>query len=77
VTAATVPIPQPMAVDGIVTDDVVNRVLAVRLSELAGGHARLLWPAQGYQALAQAEEPGYRSKVPIVASALGSDRGRI
>ena len=37
----------------------------MRLSKNADGYARLLWQ-QGYQALAQAEKSGYRSKVPTV-----------
>jgi hypothetical protein len=70
-------VPAPLAVDGVVANDVAARTLVVRLSENAEGYARLLWQ-QGHQALAQAKESGYRSKVPIVwASGLGSDRGRI
>jgi hypothetical protein len=58
-------VPAPLAVDGVVANDVAARTLVVRLSENAEGYARLLWQ-QGYQALAQAEESGYRSKVPTV-----------
>jgi hypothetical protein len=37
VTAMTPRVPQPLAADGVVTDDVAARTLVVRLSERAGG----------------------------------------
>ena len=45
-----VALPSPSAVDGVVSTDLAARTLVVRLSELAGGYARLLW-RQGHQAL--------------------------
>jgi hypothetical protein len=64
-TAATVPVPQPLAADGVVFNDPATRTLTVRLSEAASGYTRLLW-RQGWQALRQAQEGGYRSRVPQV-----------
>ena len=74
-TAATVPVPQPLAVDAVVFSDVGTRTLHVRLSDQANGYARLLWQ-QGWEALRQAEESGWRNNgVPDVwASAPGAPR---
>jgi hypothetical protein len=72
VTAATVPVPQPLAADGMVFIDPATRTLTVRPSDTASGYTRLLWK-QGWQALRQAQESGYRSGVPDVwASAPGA-----
>jgi hypothetical protein len=65
VTAATVPVPQPMALDGVVFSDPATRTLTVRLSDSTNGYGRLLWK-QGWQLLRQAQESGYRSRVPVV-----------
>jgi hypothetical protein len=74
VTAMTPRVPQPLAADGVVTNDVAARTLVVRLSERAEGYGRLLW-REGHQALVKAEESGWRSRVTTVwASALGSGR---
>jgi hypothetical protein len=69
---ATTPVPQPLAVDGVVFNDTATRTLHVRLSDQANGYTRLLWQ-QGWQALRRAEESGYTSAVPMVwASAPGA-----
>jgi hypothetical protein len=57
-----------------VINDPAARTLVVRLSENAGGHARLLW-RQGHQALLSAEESGWRTGARTVwAGAPGSGR---
>jgi hypothetical protein len=73
--SATTPLPQPMAVDGVVFNDPATRTLHVRLSDQASGYAKLLWQ-QGWQQLRRAEETGWwRSGVPDVwASAPGAYR---
>jgi hypothetical protein len=71
---ATTRVPQPLAVDGAVFNDVAVRTLIVRLSERAGGYARLLW-REGHGALLEAEANGFRTGAPTVwASAPGIDR---
>jgi hypothetical protein len=70
----TAGLPRPLAVDGAVANDAAARTLVVRLSENAGGYARLLW-RQGYEALVKSEESGWRTGPPAVwAGAPGSDR---
>jgi hypothetical protein len=58
-------LPQPMAVDGVVTADYAARTLAVRLPDSAGGHAVSLW-RQAYQQLRQAEEGSWRNAHPFL-----------
>ena len=72
---STTTLPDPVAVDGVVFNDVETRTLHVRLSDQANGYSRLLW-AQGWQALRRAEESGWRNNgVPDVwASAPGAYR---
>jgi hypothetical protein len=71
-TAATTPVPQPLAADGVVFNDVGARTLHVRLSDQASGYTKLLWQ-QGWQALRRAEETGWRHGVTAVwASAPGA-----
>lgn len=70
----TTVIPQPVAADGVVFHDAATRTLHVRLSDQANGYTRLLWK-QGWQALRQAEQAGWRNRVPDVwASAPGAHR---
>jgi hypothetical protein len=72
---ATTPVPQPLAVDGVVFNDVATRTLHVRLSDQASGYTRLLWQ-QGWQQQRRAEEAGWPSSgAPWVwASAPGHHR---
>jgi hypothetical protein len=64
-TAAATTLPDPVAVDGVVFNDPVARTLHVRLPDSANGYTRLLF-RQGWQALRQAEESGWRNAVPDV-----------
>jgi hypothetical protein len=58
-------LPQPLAVDAVVSVDADSRTLAVRLPDAAGGHAQSLW-RQAHLALLTAERSGFRSRVPPV-----------
>jgi hypothetical protein len=69
VTAATVRVPRPVAVDGVVVNDVATRTLAVRLSETAGGYAQQLW-REAHQALLRAQESEWRTGHPALWGAL-------
>jgi hypothetical protein len=71
-TAATVRVPQPLAVDAVVSNDVAAKTLVVRLPEAEQGHGRLLW-RQAHQQLVAAEESWWRSGPPTLwaSSALG------
>jgi hypothetical protein len=69
--AATTPLPQPLAADGVVFNDAAARTLYVRLSDYANGYTRLLWQ-QGWQALRQAEESGFRLGAPTVWASTSS-----
>jgi hypothetical protein len=53
----TTPVPQPLAIDGVVFSDPATRTLTVRLADSVQGYGRLLWK-QGWQTLRQAEESG-------------------
>ena len=53
-------VPQPVAVDGVVFNDVATRTLTVRLPDNASGYTKLLWQ-QGWQQLRRAEEAGWPS----------------
>jgi hypothetical protein len=55
---ATTPIPQPAAIDGVVTNDVATRTLVVRRPEDASGYQKLLW-REAHQALVAAAESGW------------------
>jgi hypothetical protein len=61
----TTRVPQLLAADAVVTNEVGTRTLVVRLSELAGGYARLLW-RQAHLQLVAAEESGFRTGAPPV-----------
>lgn len=69
---ATERLPSPFAVDGVVVIDYAARVLAVRLPDSAGGHARSLW-RQAHVQLVAAEQSGWRTAHPYVwGGALGN-----
>ena len=57
-TAATVPVPSPYAIDCAATNDVLSRTLVVRLPETEVGYARLLW-REAFAAYSTAEESGW------------------
>jgi hypothetical protein len=74
VTAATVPVPQPYAVECAVSNDILSRTLVVRLPQTEVGYARLLW-REAFQAYRAAEENGWSiGTSPLWAGALGADR---
>lgn len=56
--ATAAEMPQPVAVDGVVFNDVATRTLTVRLPDKASGYERLLWQ-QAWQQQRQAREKGY------------------
>jgi hypothetical protein len=60
---ATTPVPSPMAVDGVVSSIIPERVLVVRISDLASGRERLTWRT-AWRALKSAEEAGWRTAHP-------------
>jgi hypothetical protein len=70
--AATEPLPSPMAAVGVVTVDLAQRVLYVRLSDLETGHAQSLF-RQSFQALRTAEEKGSAGGT-VWAASPSSDR---
>ena len=51
-------LPRPVAVDGVVFNDVVSRTLSVRLSDQADGYTRLLWQ-QAWQQQRRSREAGW------------------
>jgi hypothetical protein len=72
--AATTPLPSPLGVVGVVSSNVPERALVVRISDFASGYERLTWRT-AYQALRQAEESGFRTADPTVwASTDSADR---
>lgn len=68
---ATERVPQPFAVDGVVTNDLPSRSLGVRLSETASGYERLWWK-QAWLQLKAAVEDGWRKHPHVRASAPGA-----
>jgi hypothetical protein len=70
--AATEPLPQPLAAVGVVTVDVAQRVLYVRLSDLEKGHAQSLF-RQSFQAMKTSEEKGSTGGT-VWAASPSSDR---
>ena len=64
-TAATVPVPQPLAIAAPVTNDVANMTLIVRRPDAAGGYEKLLW-RQAHEQLVMAEERGWPNSTPYV-----------
>ena len=72
VARATTPVPRPVAIDDVVTNDVVSRTLIVRRPETASGYGKLLW-REAHQALVSAAESGWRTAHPYVwGGALGN-----
>jgi hypothetical protein len=79
---ATERVPSPLAITAVVSNDLPNRRLTVRISGLEQGVPRLLWK-ESYAALRRSEESGWRTAHPTiwaateradkVASALAGD----
>jgi hypothetical protein len=67
---ATERIPRPIAVDGVVTNDVLARTLVVRRPESLSGYQLLLW-REAHGALARAEEIGWANHHIVWASGAG------
>jgi hypothetical protein len=72
VSAATTPLPQPLAIRAPVTVDYANMALIVKRPENAGGYDKLLW-REAHAALAAAEGRGWPPGTPFV---YGSAPGR-
>ena len=70
---ATEKLPQPHEAIGVVSNDLSNRSLSVRISDLESGYSRLLW-RECFQALKAAEEAGWASKSDVWASTPTSSR---
>jgi hypothetical protein len=68
---ATERVPQPFAVDGVVTNDLPSRSLGVRLSERASGYESLWWK-QAWLQLRAAVENGWRNHPYVYASTTGA-----
>jgi hypothetical protein len=69
---ATTPVPSPMAVTGVVSSIIPERVLVVRISDTESGYAKLAWRT-AWRALRSAEESGWRTADPtIYGSAPGA-----
>ena len=58
-------LPTPHEAIAVVSNDLPQRTLTVRLSDLANGYTRLLWK-EAFQALRRSEEGGLRSGHPTV-----------
>lgn len=72
--AATTPVPSPMAVVGVVSAIIPERVLVVRISDTASGYERQCW-REAHQALRRSEQRGWRDSSPTVwASTDSADR---
>jgi hypothetical protein len=72
VAMATTPVPSPMAVTGVVSSIIPERVLVVRISDTESGYAKLAWRT-AWRALRSAEESGWRTADPtIYGSAPGA-----
>jgi hypothetical protein len=65
VLAATTPLPSPMAVTGVVSSIIPERVLVVRISDTASGYERRCW-REAFVALRRSEEGGWRDAGPAV-----------
>jgi hypothetical protein len=53
-------LPQPHEATGVVSNDVSNRTLTVKLSDQANGYTKLLW-REAFRALRSSEEGGWRN----------------
>jgi hypothetical protein len=58
-------LPQPHEATGVVSNDLPNRTLTVKLSDTANGYTRLLW-REAFRALRSSEEGGWRNGHPTV-----------
>jgi hypothetical protein len=58
-------IPQPHEAVGVVSNDLANRTLIVKLSDQANGYTKLLWK-EAFQALRLSEQVGWRDSAPTV-----------
>jgi len=58
-------LPQPHQADAVVSNDLANRTLTVRLSDLANGYTKLLW-RQSFEALRRSEEGGVQDRHPTI-----------
>jgi hypothetical protein len=65
VTAAATPVPQPMAMAGIVTNNVMTRTLVVSRPDTLGGYERHSWRV-AHEQLVRAERAGWDSNVPTL-----------
>ena len=64
-------LPQPFALDGVVTNDLPSRSLGVRLPDIASGY-QCLWWRQAWLQLKAAVEDGWRNHPFVFASAPGA-----
>lgn len=64
---ATEKLPSPHEAIGVVSNDLPNRTLTVRLSDAANGYTRLLWK-EAFQALRRSEELGRYGDATVYAS---------
>ena len=64
-------VPQPFAVDGVVTNDLPSRSLSVRLPDTASGYENLWWK-QAWLQLRAAVQDGWRRHPFVWASAPGA-----
>jgi hypothetical protein len=72
--AAATPLPSPVAVVGVVSNDLPNRTLTVKLADAADGYTKLLW-RESFAALRRSEQLGWRDSAPTVyASTDSADR---
>ena len=68
---ATEKLPQPVALDGVVINDLPSRSLSVRLPEAASGYEKLWWK-QAWLQLRAAVEDGWRKHPYVWASTPGA-----
>jgi hypothetical protein len=73
--AASTRLPSPMAVTGVVSHVIPERVLVVRISDTASGYERLTWK-EAWRALKSAEERGWRGYAdpPVWADTAKADK---
>jgi hypothetical protein len=65
VAAATTPVPQPHAMVGVVTNNVMTRTLVVSRPDTLGGYEKLSWRT-AHEKLVKAERDGWGSATPTV-----------
>jgi hypothetical protein len=69
--AASPAVPSLHEAVGVVSNDLSNRTLTVRLSDQANGFTRLLWK-EAFRALRSAEEGGWRNSHSTVYASAGT-----